>query len=593
MSIQIDKILETTFNISEYEGKNKVVPLKEAIKSYVKPGMTLHIAVEANAAINEIIRRFYGTHPGFTLVMPGIIATALNLIHCELLKKTITSSYSFLAPFMSPSVIAQSAFKTKSVEFEDWTLCTISQRLMAGAMGLPFMPTKSIAKSSIEKENENSFKTIADPFGKDSNIGIVKALNPDISIIHAWAADPFGNTIISPASPALSWDSHLWGSKASKKGVIVTVEELVTTDFIRKHSSFVKLPGYFVKAVSPAPMGAHPTCFISQNIKEFEGYGDDYDFITSYKDASKNPEHLDKWIRKWILDLDSHEDYIKKIGAQRFAFLKDKAKKNSWKSVKQKIIPNISTGSKANRSETMIVMASRMIKDIVLKKGHKIMLGGAGVAALASWLAYYKLKADNIDIELLSGTGIFGFAPRPFDSFFASIYNIPTCKILTDTLDIYSVMIAGTNAHAISIMGAGQIDKHGNVNSTKISKSYITGSGGSNDASNASEVVIVAEQSSKRFVEKVPYVSFCGNNVTTIISSMGIFKKNQSSDEFILESYFPDPDLTDKDQIINKIKNNCGWELKISKDVSEIDAPFNEELLTLRILDPKQIFTNR
>jgi acyl CoA:acetate/3-ketoacid CoA transferase alpha subunit len=593
MSTDINNILKKTFTISENEGENKVVPLKEAVKNNIEPGMSLHIAIEANAAINEIIRQFYGKQPGFTLVMPGIIATALNLIHCGLIKKTITSSYSFLAPFMAPSAIAQNAYKTKSIEFEDWTLCSISQRLMAGAMGLAFMPTKSIVGSSIEKENKHTFKSIEDPFGGDKHIGIVKALNPDISIIHAWAADPFGNTIISPASPFLSWDSHLWASKASKKGVIVTVENVVTTNFIRKHSSLVKLPGYMVKSVCPAPMGAHPSCFTSQGIDEFEAYGDDYDFITTYKDASKDNARLDAWIKKWILDLDSHEDYISKVGVKKLNFLKEKTGKDAWKSVSQNIIPNISSSAKANTIETMIIMASRVIQDLVLKNDHKIMLGGAGVAALASWLAYYKLKAKNSDVELLSGTGIFGFTPRPFDSFFASIYNIPTCKMLTDTLDIYSVMIAGTNAKAISVMGAGQIDQYGNVNSTKIASSYITGSGGSNDAANASEVVIIAEQSPKRFVENVPYVTFCGDRVTTIISSMGIFKKKNASDRFVLTNYFSDPNLKTPDRIIKKIKDHCGWELNVAKGITETNVPLKEELLTLRILDPKQIFTKQ
>jgi hypothetical protein len=113
MSTDINNILKKTFTISENEGENKVVPLKEAVKNNIEPGMSLHIAIEANAAINEIIRQFYGKQPGFTLVMPGIIATALNLIYCGLIKKTITSSYSFLAPFMAPSAIAQNALQNQ------------------------------------------------------------------------------------------------------------------------------------------------------------------------------------------------------------------------------------------------------------------------------------------------------------------------------------------------------------------------------------------------------------------------------------------------------------------------------------------------
>ncbi len=581
MESNIKNIIEQNFDLQENEGADKVLPLAEAVKRAVKPGMKIHMALEANGTANEIIRQFNKTAPGFTLIMPGVIGVLLNLVYCGLIKKIITSNCSFLAPSIAPSGILQRAYKEKSVIIEDWSLCTITQRLMAGALGLPFMPTGSITGSSMEQENIQTFKKIKDPFGSGRDTGLVKALNPDLSIIHAWAADPHGNTIISPASPSVSWDSNLWGPKASKK-VLVSVEKIVTTDFIRNHSSLVKLPGHMVESVSLVPFGAHPVSFISQGIESFSSYGDDYDFMKEHKKAVKAPDLMDKWLEEWIFKPRGQTEYLKKIGVDKIEYLKKKSEKNAWKKNQEKKLRNISATDKATDQEAMVVIASRTIKEQIIKNSRKVMLAGAGVASLASWLAYYKLKKENYDVEIMSGSGILGYAPRPFDSFFASIHNIPYCKMLTDTLDIYGVIVGGANSTALSVLGAGQIDKQGNVNSTKIGGSYITGSGGSNDAANAREVVIVAEQSKKRFVDKVPYITFPGNRVTTLISSMGIYKKEKNNDEFILTEYFPDPFLSSRDEIINKIKNNCGWEIKIAENPTQTAAPSMEELLLMR-----------
>ena len=581
MEINIKDIIQQNFDLQENEGTDKVLPLAEAVKRAVKPGMKIHMGLEANGTANEIIRQFNKTAPGFTLIMPGVIGVLLNLVYCGLVEKIITSNCSFLAPSIAPSGILQRAYKKKLVIIEDWSLCTITQRLMAGALDLPFMPTGSIAGSTMEQENTDTFKKIKDPFGSGRDTGLVKSLNPDLSIIHAWAADPHGNTIISPASPSVSWDSNLWGPKASKK-VMVSVEKIVTTDFIRNHSALVKLPGHMVESVSLVPFGAHPVSFISQGIESFSSYGDDYEFMKEHKKAVKSPELMDKWLEKWVFKLQGQTDYLKKIGTDKIEYLKKRSEKNGWQKNQEKKLNSISTADKGTDQENMVIIASRIIKEQIIKNSWKVMLAGAGVASLASWLAYYKLKKENFDVEIMSGSGILGYAPRPFDSFFASIHNIPYCKMLTDTLDIYGVIVGGANSAALSVLGAGQIDKYGNVNSTKIGGSYITGSGGSNDAANAREVVIVAEQSKKRFVDKVPYITFPGNQVTTLVSSMGIYKKEKNNDEFILTEYFPDPFLSSRDEIINKIKNNCGWKIKIAENPVKITPPSAEELLLMR-----------
>jgi len=83
-------------------------------------------------------------------------------------------------------------------------------------------------------------------------IGVIKALNPDLSIIHGYAADRYGNTILCQGDSIVD-EYSAW---ASKNPVVVTVEKLVSTDYIRKHSPLlVKIPGYRVSSVSVSPFG--------------------------------------------------------------------------------------------------------------------------------------------------------------------------------------------------------------------------------------------------------------------------------------------------------------------------------------------------
>src|SRR5512143_2953824 len=127
--------------------QGKVLDLKEAVKRFVKPGMKLHLAAGIggpSAAICEIIRQFWGKDPGFTLIQSTVTGHALNLVHSKLAKKLICSVCANIAASGRPSRIIQDACENRQIEMENWTLNSLQQRLMAGAFGVPFMPTKSV-----------------------------------------------------------------------------------------------------------------------------------------------------------------------------------------------------------------------------------------------------------------------------------------------------------------------------------------------------------------------------------------------------------------------------------------------------------------
>lgn len=474
-----------------------------------------------------------------------------------------------------PSKVVQAAYESKQIELENWTLNSLQQRLMAGAFGIPFMPTKSVLGSSIAADNEASFKIIEDPFGSGAKVGLASALLPDISIVHGCVADVEGNTIL-----AAPYGEDLWGTLASKGGVIVTVEKIVPTEFIRKYAALVKIPSYAVDAVVPAPLGLHPFSLANPGISDLDPYEKDVDFLNVLHDAFMSEHALDEWIGEWVIHCKSHADYLEKLGEKRIADLKEKA--GSVKSERVSLASaKYDAGWRFEPREMMLIALSREILSSVDRHGHKLILAGAGAAATAAFLAYFRLKSKGF--ELGTGNGQIGYTPVPGEAILASEANVRSSKMLTDTIMMQGVFVGGENNKCLSILGAGQLDRYGNINSTKTSKGkFLVGSGGVNDALNAREAIICLEQSKDRFVDKLVYVTGRGNTVTTVVSTMGIFRKPSAQEELQLVACFPNPHMHGLEERVKEIKNHCGWDLKIAPVVEEVPEPNEEELKLLR-----------
>jgi len=550
--------------------------------------MSIHLAGGfggPSAATCEIIRQHLGNKPQFTLIVSIAAGHTINLIHCGLVSKLIFSACANVHPASGPSPVMQRAYTEKIMETENWSFYSLQQRLMAGALGLGFMPTKCILGSSMAAENADSFKEIDNPFIEGKKAGVVKALNPDISVIHGWAADQFGNTILG-----VPYGGDIWGVRAGRGGVVVTVEKLVSTDFIRQHSSLVKIPGYLVNSVSVAPLGSHPFFMASPGIGEFDSYEADHEFLEQCNKASVNPEALDLWIKNWVLDSTTHDEYLDKLGKDRIISLKKSADGKTWKNCLPDIADAQQTDESYNSSELMAVIAARKIRENIIRHNHKAILVGTGISALAASLAYYRLRDEGIDVELIGGAGEIGGKPRP-PAVNISISPILTCKMLTDTSEAYGVLVGGDNNRCLSVLGGAQVDKHGNINSTLMADgSFLVGSGGANDATNAEETIVIAKQSKRRFVDQTSYITCSGERVKTLVSTMGIFEKLGNDDEFTLTAYVPDSRQPAVEERTKAIKENCGCELKISQDIEELQPPEKDELSLLRALDPNRYF---
>jgi len=155
----------------------------------------------------------------------------------------------------------------------------------------------------------------------------------------------------------------------------------------------------------------------------------------------------------------------------------------------------------------------------------------------------------------------------------------------------YNLIINGENQKSMAIIGAGQIDKYGNMNSgIENGKIVVAGPGGAADAYQACETLAVMNQSKTRFLDRVSYITSYGAKVRTLVSSLGVYEKLGDDAEFSLTGVLPNARFKTMDEKISNIKENCGWELKVSPLVTEIAPPNYEELMILRILDPDGIY---
>jgi len=584
---ELNALIDSKFRLPIEEGEDKLCPLDEAIRKNVEKGMSIHFAGRGGALFYQLVRQFWGKKPDFTIIN-NVAATVISLLQGKMVKKIIASFAGDGYPSSGPNPVIRKAFLSGEVEFENWTMLTVPQRLLAGAMGWGFTPTKSLIGSSMEQDNKDSFKVISDPFNPDRKIGLLKELRPDIALIHGTVADRCGNLILTYP---LSGD--VFGAWGAKDGVIVSAEKIVPTEYIRRHAHLVRIPSYMVKAVCEVPYGAHPGGMTNCGLPEFEHYFDDYDFVIDVRNASRDEEKFLKWIKYWILDCKDHNEYLAKIGKDRLLYLKGKAHSDSWKAEIMNEIPNIDFGKKPNPTETMAITGAHVIADKFISGGYKTILTGLGVSNLATWLAINWLKEEGHDVDLMAEIGMYGYLPRASDPTIFGYYNIQTCKILNNIETMLGVFVSGPTNSCIGVLAAGQVDKFGNGNSTLIPRvTYLVGSGGANDiATNNRETVVVINSGKSRLVEKVPYITFPGNKVRTLVTDVGVFEKLGDKETFTLTSYIPSNPKQKTVDAIAAMKEKVGWELDVAPSLKKAEPPTKEELTLLRLFDPRGFFT--
>jgi acyl CoA:acetate/3-ketoacid CoA transferase alpha subunit/acyl CoA:acetate/3-ketoacid CoA transferase beta subunit len=575
---------------------DKRTDLREAIERHVRPGMRLNpVSLQARpvAALHELIRVFGGGEPGFEFISSSLSGNYLQLVGAGLLRRAITSFAGEGYPTPGPSPVTARAIAEGSLELENWSMLTISQRLLAGAMGVPFFPTRSLRGSDMARELTESggYAEVADPFSADGAAqGVIRAYVPDIAFVHAWAADPAGNAICFPP-----YQENVYGALAASTGVILTVHQIVDSEFVRAHSHLVRVPAEKVIAVCEVPYGSHPYGNYASGIDSLQPYANDYPFMTEHRAAQDSEARYRDWIDEWVREPGSAAGYLAKLGADRLDALEYLAGAETWREELEHTSELLDAAGEPSAAEEMIVQAARLICERVSLADHDLVLSGVGQAALAAWLASHLARQQGLEFALAAETGMYGHDPRPADPFLVNFRNMPTTTLLSDVFETLGLHACGGGNRCLTTIGAGQLDRFGNVNSSwNADGSFIVGSGGGNDLANASaELMIVAAQRKSTFREEVDFVTSPGDRVQTVVSTHGTFHKRPGAgEELVLTGVFETAGET-TEAAIEKVRERCGWPLAVAETVVLLPRATDEEIALLRLFDPTRAFLGK
>jgi glutaconate CoA-transferase, subunit A len=180
---------------------------------------------------------------------------------------------------------------------------SIALALQAGALGVPFLPTRTAMGSDVPKGN-HFFYQIISPFEPKETLLAVRAIVPDVAIVHVQRADEQGN-------------AHCWGNfgvmlegmRAARK-VLLCAEEIVDEAIIASDPNRTVIPGFLVAAVVRCPYGAHPS--------PVQGYYKRDDaFFQQYHAETKTPGAFDVWAQRWIFGVTDCDAYARQLGRER------------------------------------------------------------------------------------------------------------------------------------------------------------------------------------------------------------------------------------------------------------------------------------
>jgi len=190
---------------------------------------------------------------------------------------------------------------------EEYSSLSIAFRYMAGSLGLPFIPIRTLRGSDILKRLQevapSDIGYVGDPFTGDNWL-VLKPLLPDVAVVQVQTADEDGNAWILGAR----WVNEEQ-VKASKRAIVIT-ERLVPTEVIRGDPERTVIPGFRVSHVVHLPFAAHPTAV-------YRVYDYDADHIKQYADDSKTPEGFQKYLDKYVYGAKDHWDYLELIGGMK------------------------------------------------------------------------------------------------------------------------------------------------------------------------------------------------------------------------------------------------------------------------------------
>jgi acyl CoA:acetate/3-ketoacid CoA transferase alpha subunit len=183
----------------------------------------------------------------------------------------------------------------------EWSNASITWRMKAAAMGVPFLPARSMLGTDMLKYS--AAKVVEDPF-TGIKVALLPALVLDVALIHVQRADMYGNCQIEGIT-----GFALEMSRACKR-LIISTEEIVPNEEIRKYPDRTVIPYFLVDAVVHAPFGSFPGEMAYM-------YGRDEAGIKEWVDMSATAGGAQAYLDKYVHGVKDHAAYLDLVGKER------------------------------------------------------------------------------------------------------------------------------------------------------------------------------------------------------------------------------------------------------------------------------------
>jgi glutaconate CoA-transferase subunit A len=303
---------------------DKIMDLTAAVARFVPDGAHLSIGGftcnrNPMAAVYEIIRQrkknlhLYAHSNGQgvdELVGAGCVAR-------------VEIAYAGTGRFAPTCIRFRRAVETGAIQVEDYSNYQMTLRFLAGAMGVPFLPTRSgLGTDLIEKWGfsaelrrsdprlpDDKLRVMDNPFGTWAETGrvvLVPAIRPDVTLLHVQKAGRDGTARIEGLTFA-----DVEQAKAARH-VILTCEELIDGDELRSQPHLNQLPGIIVDAVVPLPHGAYPTAC-------YRYYDYDPAFLNDYRTAATDDRRYARYLEEWVYGTADHRAQRARIPHERLS----------------------------------------------------------------------------------------------------------------------------------------------------------------------------------------------------------------------------------------------------------------------------------
>jgi acyl CoA:acetate/3-ketoacid CoA transferase beta subunit/acyl CoA:acetate/3-ketoacid CoA transferase alpha subunit len=512
---------------------NRLLPLPEAIRRHVEPGMHLHFASSpsrSNAAVRELGRAFSGASPEFVLSSTGFHSSAHTLALLGLGRRYSACFFGDNYPTPRPNALYRALAREDALEH--WSLLTYTLALRAAALGHPYAVTTSLGNTDLGAALARSGRLyeVPDPAGGRASVRLLVPIVPDVTFVHAVVGTRSGRALF-----AAPFGEGFHAALAAKRGVIVTVEKIVDERELDACSALVPLPPARVLAVAEEPFGAHPQpLYVGAEVCGVAGYADDFVAYEEWRKLAERPELFAAYRRSVLEAPDGKKAYFDYVGAERLAALRASPARS--RGAEAACGDHTRRNETLDASERLLLLAARTIARRVRDAGHQAILAGIGQAFSAARMAKLVAGAAADDVELVVETGITGFDARSAHPFLLSAHNMAEAKRLGSVEENLGVLACGGQNRCLAVVGCAEADASGNLNSSFVGGELIVGSGGASDlTAGAREAVVLCR--SDRLVARVEFVTSPGDRVRAIVTEDGVLERSGTDAAWELGSH--------------------------------------------------------